>query len=438
MLTDIQIRNAQPREKRYRLSDGDKLYLEVAPGGQPRWLMRYSLDGKQRDLSLGAYPKVSLSAARKARDAAAALVAEGRDPSLEKKLKKRAVRIEQQNTFGKIIDEYVAEYDPRSPVRAGELAAMKRDGEQPHVIEAQRRKWQRTHQKRSGQVKHLDKLRYLPIREVTARELLDACLAVQAAGKAVTANELRTTIRGIFNYAVLAGVMKPEERPTDALGGRIRPAKVKGRAAIIDPAELAPLLKAIEGYEGSWATKGALRLGLLTFVRPGELRTMEWHEIDFETRRWTIPGFKMKREVEHWVPLSRQAIEELERLREVHRMERLQSAYVFPSRNDRSKCMSENTVNTALRAMGFAGDQVCGHGFRATASTCLAQVLKCDERWIERQLSHAEKNKVKAAYNRAEFWTERVKMMQDWADWLDHLRAGSPPVPIGTARAGQA
>lgn len=432
-LTDLQIRKAAPATRKVKLSDGNRLALEIYPNGVKRWVMRYQFGGRARELALGNYPAVALADARKARDKANGVLAEGYDPGAKLRETKRAAVRSSENTFGAVLAAWVETYNPDAGQRAEQLAGFAEKGMSEKKVAKRREGWRRTYKKKLGQVKHLKALERIPFADVTARELLTACQAVEAQGMSVTAHELRSSLNSLYRYAVLECIITAKENPTDALKGGLLPKETGGRAAVIDQAELGKLLRDVAGYQGSFRTRAAMELGLLTFVRPGELRFMEWSEVDFEGKRWIIPDHRMKRDVEHLVPLSRQALEILRGLREAHDMMRLTSPYVFAGRSNPNKPMSENTVNTALRALGWPGEAICGHGFRASASTTLAQVLKQDERWIERQLSHAEKNKVKAAYNRAQFWPERVAMMQDWSDWLDHLRSGAPAIPLRQA-----
>ncbi|MDP1845501.1 MAG: site-specific integrase, partial [Candidatus Moranbacteria bacterium] len=262
-----------------------------------------------------------------------------------------------------------------------------------------------------------------PINEVTAPELLAMLRKLEAQGTVETAHRVKQICGQVFRYAIATG--RTDRDPAADLRGALTPAKPKRMASITDPKGAAGLLRAIDGYHGSFVTACALKLAPLVFVRPGELRQAEWSEIDLEAAEWRIPADKMKMKSPHIVPLSRQAIDIL---REIHQLTG-NGKYVFPSLRTGSRPMSNNTVNAALRRMGFSKEEMTGHGFRSMASTLLNE-----QGWnrdaIERQLAHAERNKVRAAYNYAEFLPERRKMMQAWADYLDDLKAGAKIIPF--------
>ena len=257
-----------------------------------------------------------------------------------------------------------------------------------------------------------------PINEVTAPELLTVLRKIEALGYVETAHRVKQICGQIFRYAIATG--RKDHDPAADLKGALPPAKSKRMASIIDPKGVGGLLRAIDDYKGSIVTLCALQFGTLTFVRPGELRHAEWEEIDLEATEWRIPAEKMKMRSPHIVPLSRQAIAVLKKIQPLTG----QARYVFPSERTHSRPMSENTVNAALRRMGYTKDELTGHGFRSMASTLLHE-----QGWrsevIERQLAHQERNKVKAAYNHAEHLSERKKMMQAWADYLDALKKGA-------------
>lgn len=400
-LTNVAVQGAKPKEKRYNLKDEKGLYLEVAPSGGKWWRLRYWLAGRENRLSLGTFPEVSLAQARERRDEARKILAQGIDPSEARKAEK-AQALTGEETF--------------------ELVAME-------WFECNRPKWSATNARHVlARLKSyvFPVLGVRPIREITAPELLAAMRRVEDRGAVFSAHRTLQNCGQVFRYAVACG--KAERDPSQDLRGALAPTKEKHHASVTEPKAVAELLRAIDGYQGTLATRCALNLAPLVFVRPGELRHAEWSEIDLEAGEWRIPAEKMKMRVQHIVPLSRQAVAVLRELQPLTGAGR----YVFPSERTKARPMSENTVNAALRRLGYSKNEMTGHGFRSMASTLLHE-----QGWnrdaIERQLAHAERNKVRAAYNYAEFLPERRKMMQAWADYLDGLKAGGKVVPIRTA-----
>jgi integrase len=396
MLNDTRIRNARPTERDAKLTDFDGLYLLVRPNGSRLWRFAYRFSGKQKQIALGAYPEVTLAEARERREAARKLLASGKDPSVERRLEKIA-NAAGGNSFREVAEEF--------------LGKQRREG-------------------RSGAT--LSKNRWLlepafaafgdrPMGEVTAPELLHALRKFELRGRYESARRLRTVAGMIFRYAIATG-RASRDIALDLRGAPTTP-KVKHRAAITEPTELGALLRVIEGYNGQPTTRLALQLSALLFVRPGELRLARWKEIDFEKAVWTVSAETMKMKRPHRVPLSRQAIVIF---RELHGMTG-QGEYVFPAINSFRRPMSNNTLNAALRRLGYAKDEISVSGFRATASTLLNEMGRWNPDAIERQLAHMEENDVRRAYmHAAEFWSERVEMMQVWADRLDQLRYVSP------------
>jgi integrase len=403
-LTDIAVKNAKPGPKPYKLKDERGLFLEVRPNGGRWWRLRYFFTGKEKMLSLGVYPDVSLKDARERRDEARKLLASGVDPSQARKDGK-TLSLEQAETFEAIAREWHA----RMASSWTEQTAMTNIGRL-----------------------ELDIFPYLgarPIKQIAAPDVLAALRRVESRGAEETARRLRTLCGQVFRYAVATG--KCERDPAADLRGALTKAKPKNFASITDPREVAGLLRAIDDYTGSPETLAALQLAPLTFVRPGELRHAEWAEINLDAAEWRIPAEKMKMRDAHIVPLSRQAVSVLQGLHPLTG----QGRYCFPSERTKDRPMSENTVNAALRRMGYGKEEMTGHGFRSMASTLLhEQGWQSDV--IERQLAHAERNKVKAAYNRAGHLPERRKMMQAWADYLDALKSGAKVVPIHRENAG--
>lgn len=405
MLTDTAARNAKPKAKPYRLSDAAGLYLEVMPTGAKYWRMKYRHAGKEKRLALGVYPAVTLADARIRRDVARALVREGRDPSAERKAAKARAVLNAGNTFGAIAAEWLGKQE-------GKLAEV-------------------TMAKARWMLSLASVIDALPIASITAPDVLAVLRKIEAAGNRETAHRVKQRIGQVFRYAIATG--RAERDPTADLRGALAPPVRKSRAAVTDPGKVADLLRAIDGYQGQPTTQAALRLAALLFVRPGNLRAMEWAELDLDGAEWRIPAGKMKMRETHTVPLAQQAVAILREVRPLTGRGR----YVFPSLRTADRPMSENTINAALRRLGYDKDTMTGHGFRALASTRLNE-MGWPPDIIERQLAHAERNKVRAAYNRAQYLAERRKMMQAWADCLDGLASpGAATVtPIGSARRG--
>ncbi len=405
MLTDVKVRNAKPREKAYKLADSGGLHLLVSEAGGRLWRLSYRFDGKQKTLSLGKYPDVSLLDARAGRDEARRQLVKGTDPGAVKKAKKQATAQEKE-TFEAVALEWHKAFTSTWTARHAQtiLSRLKHD----------LFPWMGSR----------------PINEVKAPELLAVVRRAQSRGALELAHRLRAIAGQVFRYAVATG--KAERDPSGDLRGALPPPKVKHHAAITDPKEVAHLLRALDGYQGGLVVKCALRLAPLFFVRPGELRHAEWAEIDFDEATWNIPGHKMKMKQAHIVPLSRQAIEIL---RELHTYTGA-GRYVFPSVRTHARPMSENTVNAALRHAGYDKDTMTGHGFRATARTILDEVLHIRPDYIEHQLAHAVRDPNGRAYNRTAHLVERKKMMQTWADYLDRLKAGAEVIPFKTTVKG--
>ncbi|HEU5280994.1 MAG TPA: integrase arm-type DNA-binding domain-containing protein [Gammaproteobacteria bacterium] len=390
-LKDLTIKSAKPREKAYKLSDEKGLYLFIKPNGSKAWRLKYRFLGKEKSLSFGLYPDVTLADAREARDNARKLLAKDIDPGIAKQVSKRSAKDAAENSFEMIAREWFTKFST---------------------------KWSSSHGERLLRRLKKDIFPWIgnrPISEITAPELLAVLRRMENRGAIETAHRAHQNCGQIFRYAIATG--RAERDPSADLKGAIPPAKKKHHASIIKPSAIGELLRAIDSYQGHFVTKCALRLAPLVFVRPGELRHAEWKEIDFANAEWRIPAEKMKMRVEHIVPLSTQAIDILRELKALTG----NGKYVFPSIRSNKRAMSENTVLGALRRLGYASDEMTGHGFRSMASTLLNE-----QGWnsdgIERQLAHGERNTVRAAYNYAEYLPERKKMMQHWADYLDALK----------------
>lgn len=393
-LTDTAIRVLKPRDKAYKVADEKGLFLLITPAGGRLWRLKFrNSAGAEKKLSLGAYPEVSLKRAREARDQARSTLANGVDPAAKKQLDKHIARVSATNTFSAIAKAYIEK--------------NRRDG----LAEA-------TIKKREWFVALVDrKLGARPIAEIQPFEVLEAVRPFEAAKNDEKAHRTLQFIGQVFRYAIANQIVNSD--PTRDLRGALAARKPKHHAAILDPKEFGRLLRDIDGYEGSPLTKLALQLSPLVFVRPGELRRAEWTEIDLNAAVWRIPAAKMKARAEHAVPLSTQAVALLKQTAELTGGGR----YVFPSIRSRADCMSENTINAALRRLGYTGDEMTAHGFRSTASTLLNECGRWSPDAIERALAHKDKDTVRAAYHRGAHWNERVEMAQWWSDHLDALRA---------------
>jgi integrase len=389
VLTETRIRTAKPAEKPYKLFDERGLYLHVAPTGGRLWRFRYRHGGVEKLLALGVYPDVPLKRAREKRDEARRLVADGIDPSAKRQAEKAA----QIDTFEAIAREWLDLQSKKlSPITL-EKSRWLLNFLYPHI----------------GQ---------RPIREIAAPDVLVALRKIEARGHHETTHRAKQKCGQVFRYAIVTG--RAERDITTDLRGALESATSRHHASITDPSKIGALLRAIDGYDGERTTAIALKLAALTFVRPGELRGAEWSEFDLDRAEWRIPAERMKMGEQHVVPLSTQAVSIL---REQHTVSS-QGRFIFPSLLSRDRPMSNNTVNSALRRLGYSKDEMTGHGFRSMASTCLnEQGFHPD--LIELQLAHAERNKVRAAYNKAQRLAERREMMQAWANYLDGLRAGA-------------
>jgi len=410
---DITIRTARSGDKAYRISDGGGLYLLVQKNGAKWWRLDYSINGKRKTLSLGVYPQVTLKKAREEADKAGKSIADGIDPSDQRKAKKEVITAN-------------LEREQR----------LKNGIPQQDSFEEIARAW---HKNRSVKLseKHADRLLQQFIKDVfpwlgnthigdiEAPEILEMLRRIESRGAIETTHRIKANVSRVFSYAIATSKAKrnpcEDIKSDDVLIAVVH----KSMATITDPKRVGELLRAIAGYSGTFVTRCALQLAPYVFVRPGELRHAEWTEFDLDAAEWRIPAHKMKVKEKHIVPLSMQAVAVLREIQPLTGYGR----YVFPSVRSDSRPMSENTVNAALRRLGYEKEEICGHGFRAMASTLLhEQGWKSDV--IERQLAHRESNKVKAAYNHAQHLPERTRMMQHWADYVDGLRQGADVIPI--------
>lgn len=404
MLKSLAVENAKPREKLYKLTDGRGLYLLVQPTGSRLWRFRYSFVGKQNMLSLGAFPDVSLASARAKRDDARKLLAEGKDPSQQRKLDKIAAATAANNTFGGVAEEHIASLEElgRAQVTIAKARWLLCDLAAP--------------------------LSKRPIAEITPAEILVIIKRLEKFGQRETARRLRATIGRVFRLAV--ATLRAPTDPTYSLKGALIPPVVVHRPAITEEQDFGALMLSIDGYTGWPTVKAALQFLALTMARPVEVRLMRRPEIIWPKAIWRIPADRMKMRRPHDVPLSRQALAVLRDIWEVSEHQQL----VFPSIRSAVKPLSENAMNSALRRMGYLSEEVCSHGFRSSASTILNE-RGFDDDVIEVALAHKDKNQTRAAYNRAKYWKERVLLLQDWADLIDRFKADAPHSKIATARS---
>ncbi len=385
-LSDAKARNSKPKERPYKIADGEGLFLLIMPSGSKYWRLKYFFDGKEKVLALGVYPETSLTEARERRAQAKKSLAAGKDPGEAKKEAKRQSTLSNANTFEIVAHEW---FENRKHEWAPSSVRTKRIHLENHL---------------------LPKIGERPIGEISAPALLEMARGIEARGTLDTARRVMQMCGQIFLYAIATG--RVERNPVPDLRGALKTPVVKHHS-FLQASELPEFLKKLNVYDGIALTKLALRLLLLTFVRTNELRGALWTEIDWEKSEWRIPAERMKMKELHIVPLSRQALVSLRELEDITG----NSEFVFPNQHNPTTFMSENTMLYALYRMGYHS-RATGHGFRSTASTILNEhEFRADV--IERQLAHSERNRVRAAYNHAQYLPERRKMMQWWADYLD-------------------
>ena len=397
-LTDVVVRSTKPGEKPMKLADGGGLFLLVTPAGGKYWRMKYRFNGKEKLLALGVYPDVSLGDARARRDEAKKLLADGADPGQVKQAQKAASAERAENSYEVICREW-----------------LKNKGQ---VIEpAQCAKKLARHVK--------DVFPWLggrPIAEITAPEILTVLRRIDGRGARYTAHKVRAEISECMRYAIATG--RAERDPCPDLKGAIPAPKTEHMPSITSPAEVGELLRAIDGFKGTYPVQCALWLAPMLFVRPGELRKAQWADFDLDRAEWRYLVTKTK--TPHLVPLARQAVEIL---RDLHKLTG-GGQYVFPGR-DPQKPMSDAAINAALRRMGYdTKAEITGHGFRAMARTILHEELHQKPEVIEHQLAHSVADALGTAYNRTRFIKERTAMMQLWADYLGKLKQGADVVPL--------
>lgn len=384
-------RKAKPRRKAYKMADFGGLYLYVQPGGSKLWRLKYRFAKKEKVLSFGPYPLMTIAEARKKRDEAKKLLADGIDPGEQKKRQKSEAQHQAVQTFGLLAGEFIEQ--------------MEANGAAPSTLKKTR--WL---------LENLaSPLSKRPIRQITPVEILDLLKKIEKSGRCETAKRLRGTIGSVFRFAIVT--LRAETDPTIALHGALLSPKTAGRAAITDERKFGALLHAIYDYDGWPTIRAALQLLILTCVRPGEVRLAERSEFDLKKSVWHIPAERMKMRKPHDVPLSKQAMKVIEDIWSLSEGGQL----VFPSIRSKHRPLSNNAFNAALRRMGYSKDEVTAHGFRVTASSILNS-RGFDPDVIEAVLAHQDRNSIRRTYNRATYWPQRVELMQEWADLLDEFR----------------
>jgi len=412
-LSATDISKAKSKEKDYKLADGDGMYLLVTVSGGKLWRYDYRFNGKRKTMALGQYPAVSLADARSRREDARKLLANGIDPSNFKKAQKQAGEDRAADSFEVIAREWYSAYK-------GQWTA----GHAKNILGRLEREV-------------FPYLGSIPIEEIKAPDVLKVLKRIESRGILETAHRIKTIISQVLRHAIAHGRRADRDCTAD-LKGALPPASTKHFSALTSPKDVAPLLRAIDSFNGSFIVKSALQLAPMLFVRPGELRGMEWAELNLDAAEWNIPVERMKLKTQtkidrkgqfHLVPLSSQAVQILKALYPLT----CHSKFTFPSLRTPLRQISENTVNSALRRLGYTGDEMTGHGFRATARTILDEVLGFRPDIIEHQLAHAVKDANGRAYNRTSFLKDRRQMMQTWSDYLDGLKVGAKVIPLHRA-----
>ncbi len=390
-LSEFAVRNAKARDKAYKLTDGGGLYLHIQPNGSKLWRMKFRHLGKEKLLSFGPYPLVSIAGARRKRDDAKQLLLNGTDPAQQKREERLDAEAKARQTFGLLVDEYLERQRDRRAAAAtiAKTTWLLKDIASP--------------------------LANRPIHEITPAEILFLLQVVEKSGRRETARRLRGTISSVFKLAVVT--LRATSDPTVPLHGALQPPKVEGRAAITDERELGKLLQAIDEYDGWPTIRAALQLLMLTCVRPGEVRGATRDEFDLKNAIWRIPAERMKMRQPHDVPLSRQAVAIVKDVWPLSHGGTL----LFPSIRSPRRPLSENAFNAAMRRMGYGKEEVTAHGFRVSASTIL-NTRGYDADVIEAVLAHQDGNAIRRTYNRATYWEQRVVLMQEWADLLDEMK----------------
>ncbi|MGH1432637.1 MAG: tyrosine-type recombinase/integrase [Neptuniibacter sp.] len=404
-LTDRTIKTAKPRDKDYKLSDEKGLYLLVRKNGSKLFNLKYRFNGKEKKLSIGSYPDVTLQKAREKRDEARRMLVDGIDPSAHKKAQKASEKLNATNAFQAIALEW--------------FETQLKDKSPSYQVRVQR----------SLEANLFPYLGETPIKDINAPVLLEVLRRVEARGAIETAHRVKQTAGQIFRYAIATG--RAERDPTPDLKGALKPAQTKHFSAITEPKETGRLMVAIDHFEGTPVVKAALKLSALFFCRPGELRHLKWSDVNHEELRIELVAEKTHQQ--HIIPLSKQALAILNDLYALTG----RGEYIFPSARGRSRCMSENAIRVALRTMGYDNNTMTPHGFRAMARTLLDEQLNFRVEWIEQQLAHAVKDAHGRAYNRTKHLKQRTDMMQKYADYLDQLKAQALAGNVITASFGK-
>ena len=389
-LTEIKIKSLAPKEKAYKVFDGQGLYLEVMPNGSKKWRLKYRLGGVEKRISLGGYPEVPLKDARLSIAEIKKTIRSGKDPVAERRgSTEDAIEASTSLSFAQITEDWLGRF---SPQWSSKTVKKKREHLNNHLLPI---------------------IGERPISEITPSEFLNTVLRpIESRGTVETAHRVKMLAGQIFRFAVATGIINID--PTQTLKGALPPAIIKHRASITDPTRIPKLLHDLDTYNGHVVVSYALKLSPLLFVRPGELRHAEWAEINLAEATWRIPAEKMKMKITHIVPLATQAVALFTELRECTGSNK----WVFPGLRTGDRPMSDAAVNAALRYLGYDKEDISAHGFRSMASTLLNE-QGYNRDWIERQLAHSERDGVRAAYNYAEYLPERRQMMQAWADYLD-------------------
>ncbi|MDB5713042.1 MAG: integrase [Sphingomonadales bacterium] len=390
-LTDSQVRALMPRDRIYKCTDERGLYIEVRPGGSKLWRFKYSHLGKDKRIALGRYPEVSLAAARRKREEAKLKLLDGIDPLGERKQHKLLALYNAANTFGDVAREYIKKMEAEGKAEA-------------------------TTTKADWLLDQLAPLSGRAIADLKPFEILAALKRIEAKGKYETTRRARSFASRVFRYGVATG--RAENDPTAVLRGALITPKVKHHAALLDPAAVGDLLRAIDNYSGHLVTRIALRVSPHLMARPGELRQAKWCEFDLPNAVWKIPAERMKMRKPHTVPLSRQVKADFEKLFALTGP----TGFVFPAFHTSLRPLSENTINQCFRRMGYAVGEITAHGLRSTASTLLNESGKWSADAIERSLAHADQDAIRGIYNRGRYWEERVAMHQWWSDYLGSLK----------------
>lgn len=409
MLTEAHCRNAlcHADKARARYADASGLYLEVAATGSKRWFWKYRHGGKEKRLALGGYPAITLKAARLARDDARKLHAAGVDPALQRQVEKLTQRADSDSTFQSVALEFHKVKSPAWSTRYAErwISLMTKDV--------------------------FPSIGALPLSTINAPMLLNVLRKVEARGAHESAHTLRQWSGQVFRHGIATG--RCERNPAPDLHGALVPITVKHMAAVLDPKQAGELMRAITTYSGQPSTRAALQLSALLFQRPGNIRQMKWADVDLDGQVWRIPAADMKRTKvgklngrPHIVPLAPQAVTILKDLQPLTG----HGHYVFPSLLTGERPMSDNTIRTALRRLGYANEEMTAHGFRAMARTIMVEQMNVDPDVIEAQLAHGKSGPLGSAYDRAEFIDKRRAMMNQWADFLEKLRKGADVIPL--------